>query len=42
VACGVVGIVGGVIALFALGGADPLTTVWEYRDERASATPAPG
>jgi hypothetical protein len=32
--CGLVAIVGGVIALLALGRQDPLQTMWEYRDER--------
>ena len=34
--CGVVGVIGGVIALLAFGHQDPLKTVWENRDERAS------
>jgi hypothetical protein len=37
-ACALVGVVGGAIALFAFGREDPLRTVWEYREER----PAPG
>ncbi len=35
--CGLVGVVGGAIALLAFGRADPLRTKWEYRGERASA-----
>jgi MFS family permease len=34
--CGIVGVVGGVIALLAFGRQDPLKTVWETRDERAA------
>jgi hypothetical protein len=34
--CGVVGVVGGIIALLALGRQDPLKTVWDSQDERAS------
>jgi MFS family permease len=39
--CGVVGIVGGVIALLAFGAEDPLKTVWEYRDERRLPVSSP-
>ena len=35
--CGVVGVIGGVIALLALGRQDPLKTVWDSLDERAPA-----
>ena len=34
--CGIVGVVGGAIALLAFGTQDPLKTVWDNRDERAS------
>jgi MFS family permease len=34
--CGVVGVIGGAIALLAFGRQDPLKTVWDNRDERAS------
>ena len=37
VAGGVVAVVGGVVALLALGRQDPLATVWEHRDERVIA-----
>jgi len=37
--CGIVGVVGGAIALLAFGQQDALKTVWENRDERASAEP---
>jgi len=35
--CGVVGVIGGAIALLAFGPEDPLKTVWDLRDERAPA-----
>ncbi len=35
--CGIVGVVGGAVALLAFGRADPLRTKWEYQGERASA-----
>lgn len=34
VVCGVVGVIGGIIALVAFGRQDPLGTVWDNRDER--------
>ena len=40
VLCGLVGVVGGTVALLAFGRADPLRTKWAYRGERASAGPA--
>jgi MFS family permease len=41
IVCGVVGVIGGLIALVAFGGQDPLRTVWDYRDERPSPASAP-
>ncbi len=38
--CGLVGVIGGAIALVALGRQDPLRTVWDSRDERASVPAA--
>jgi len=38
--CGVIGVVGGAIALLAFGQQDPLNTVWDNLDERAAAVPA--
>ena len=38
--CGIVGVVGGFIALLAFGRQDPLRTVWETRDERESVAVA--
>ncbi len=38
--CGVIGILGGIIALLAIGAQDPLRTVWETRDERESVAVA--
>ena len=35
--CGLVGVIGGAVALLAFGRADPLGTKWEYQGERASA-----
>ena len=35
--CGLVGVIGGAIALLAFGRADPLRSRWEYQGERASA-----
>ena len=35
--CGLVGVIGGAVALLAFGRADPLRTKWEYQGERASA-----
>jgi hypothetical protein len=32
--CGVIGVIGGIIALVAFGRQDPLGTVWDNRDER--------
>ena len=37
--CGVIGVVGGIVALVAFGRADPLRTKWAYRGERAAAGP---
>ena len=37
--CGLVGVVGGTVALLAFGRADPLRTKWAYRGERASSEP---
>ena len=34
--CGLIGVLGGTVALLAFGGADPLRTRWEYRNERTS------
>jgi len=39
--CGLVGLIGGVIALIAFGGQDPLKTVWEFQDERPLPAPTP-
>ena len=39
--CGLVGVVGGAIALLVFGRADPLRTRWEYQGERASARGEP-
>ena len=41
IVCGVVGVVGGAIALVAFGGEDPLKTVWEFKEERPSDTSVP-
>lgn len=41
VVCGIVGVIGGAIALLAFGGEDPLKTVWEFHDERPSPAPVP-
>jgi hypothetical protein len=38
--CGVIGVVGGAIALIAFGHQDPLRTVWDNLDERAATVPA--
>ena len=35
--CGLVGVIGGAVALLAFGPQDPLKTVWDNQDERASA-----
>ncbi len=36
--CGLVGLIGGFVALLALGQSDPLRTVWDTSDERAQQT----
>ena len=38
--CGVIGVVGGAIALVAFGQQDPLKTVWDSKDERAATAVA--
>ena len=38
--CGLIGVVGGVIALLAFGQSDPLRTVWDHRDERSAGDPS--
>ena len=38
--CGVIGVVGGAIALVAFGQQDPLKTVWDSKDERAATAAA--
>ncbi len=38
--CGLVGVVGGVIAFLAFGQSDPLRTVWDNRDERSAREPS--